>query len=62
MKTPWGESEWNRALVYGLGISGRAATDFTRYTIQIMAEVGLLVHHKKFGDGVIADVLEDLWK
>jgi hypothetical protein len=40
-------------------IAGRATTDFTRYTLKIMAEVGLLVHHKKFGDGVIADVLED---
>jgi UDP-N-acetylmuramoylalanine--D-glutamate ligase len=25
MKTPWGQAEWRRALVYGMGLSGRAA-------------------------------------
>lgn len=25
MKTPWTDSDWNRVLVYGLGLSGRAA-------------------------------------
>lgn len=25
MKTPWSDSDWNRVLVYGLGLSGRAA-------------------------------------
>jgi UDP-N-acetylmuramoylalanine--D-glutamate ligase len=30
MKTPWGENDWNRALVYGLGASGLAAAAFLR--------------------------------
>jgi UDP-N-acetylmuramoylalanine--D-glutamate ligase len=30
MKTPWSDSEWRRALVYGLGVSGRAAARLLR--------------------------------
>ena len=26
MKTPWSQTDWNRVLVYGLGVSGVAAT------------------------------------
>ena len=30
MKTPWSEVEWQRVVVYGLGVSGRAAVRFLR--------------------------------
>lgn len=30
MKTPWSEVEWQRVMVYGLGVSGRAAVRFLR--------------------------------
>ncbi len=30
MKTPWSENDWKRALVYGLGVSGVAATRLLR--------------------------------
>jgi UDP-N-acetylmuramoylalanine--D-glutamate ligase len=30
MMTPWGDAEWSRVVVYGLGLSGRAAAGFLR--------------------------------
>ena len=30
MKTPWSARPWQRVLVYGLGVSGRAAIRFLR--------------------------------
>jgi len=40
-------------------IMGRAATDFTSYKMTLTLEGGQLIRHKKFGDGVVAEVVED---
>jgi hypothetical protein len=39
-------------------IMGRSPDDFTKYTITGNFEVGDLVRHKKFGDGVVAEIIE----
>ena len=39
-------------------IMGRSPSDFTKYTITGVFQVGELVHHKKFGDGVVAEIIE----
>ena len=43
---------WEKAIM------GRSAGDFTAYTISGVFQVGDLVRHKKFGDGVVAEVIE----
>ena len=40
-------------------IMGRSPTDFTAYRITQTFAAGQLLRHKKFGDGVVAEVLED---
>lgn len=39
-------------------IMGRGADDFTAYKISGVFQVGELVRHKKFGDGVVAEIME----
>lgn len=40
-------------------IMGRSPTDFTAYRISETFAAGQLLKHKKFGEGVVAEVLED---
>jgi len=39
-------------------IMGRAATDFAIYAMSAWFEIGQLIRHKKFGDGVVAELIE----
>jgi hypothetical protein len=39
-------------------IMGRAPDDFTAYRLDAPLSLGQLIRHKKFGDGVVAQVLE----
>lgn len=39
-------------------IMGRSPDDFTAYNITQVFQIGQLVHHKKFGDGVVSDLIE----
>jgi len=39
-------------------IAGRGTDDFTSYRIDNTFEEGQLIRHKKFGDGVVAEVIE----
>lgn len=43
---------WEDAIV------GRAATDFAVYGMSGYFEAGQLIRHKKFGDGVVAELIE----
>jgi len=40
-------------------IAGRTPEDFTAYSISGTFATGQLLRHKKFGDGVVSDVIED---
>jgi hypothetical protein len=40
-------------------VQGRSDRDFTEYTLAGVYEVGELLRHKKFGDGVVLAMLED---
>jgi hypothetical protein len=40
-------------------VQGRSSGDFTEYTLAGVYEVGELLRHKKFGDGVVLAMLED---
>ncbi len=46
------KKQWEQA------IAGRAAGDFTPYNIATTFSMGQLVKHKKFGDGVVAEVID----
>ena len=43
---------WEEAIV------GRSPEDFTTYHIAEVFEVGQLIRHKKFGDGVVSELIE----
>ena len=38
--------------------SGRPVTDFKRYSVAFLYDEGALVHHTKFGDGVVTRVID----
>lgn len=40
-------------------VHGRSDADFTQYALSGVYEVGELLRHKKFGDGVVLAMLED---
>ena len=46
------EQVWRKA------IAGRAVNDFTPYKISHVFQEGQLIAHKRFGDGVVARVID----
>ena len=46
------EKSWEKAVL------GKAVNDFTRYTIKSTFREGELVHHTKFGDGVVTRIVD----
>ena len=46
------EKSWEQA------VTGKALHDFTRYTIKGTFKEGQLVHHTKFGDGVVTRIVD----
>lgn len=46
------EKSWEKAVL------GKAVNDFTRYTVKSTFKQGELVHHTKFGDGVVTRVVD----
>ena len=40
-------------------IAGKGPDDFIAYNMSLQLAVGQLVRHKKFGDGVVSELLED---
>ncbi len=44
--------EWEEAIM------GRGPDDFVAYNISIALEAGLLLRHKKFGDGAVREIVE----
>jgi hypothetical protein len=47
-----GRAAWERAIM------GRTAADFSPYTISKQFSAGQLLRHKKFGDGVVSELVE----
>mgnify|MGYP007073346044 CR=1 FL=1 len=39
-------------------IAGRTQADFTPYNIKLQLQTGQLLRHKKFGDGLVAELIE----
>ncbi len=46
------EKSWEQA------VTGKAVKDFTRYTVKGTFRQGELVHHTKFGDGVVTRIVD----
>ena len=46
------EKSWEKAVL------GKAVNDFTRYTVKSTFRQGELVHHTKFGDGVVTRIVD----
>jgi hypothetical protein len=46
------ERSWEKAVL------GKSVTDFTRYTVKSTFREGELVHHTKFGDGVVTRIVD----
>ena len=50
--------EQERRALWEEAIMGRTAPDFTSYKISDIFQLGELVRHKKFGDGVVSELFE----
>ena len=48
----------DRETVWQKAIAGKAMSDFTRYDVARLFDLGMLVHHAKFGDGVVTRVID----
>ncbi len=52
------KAEEERRAAWEDATTGRGADDFTGYSIAGLFEPGQLLRHKKFGDGVVAEIVE----
>jgi hypothetical protein len=48
----------DREVTWEKAIAGKGMSDFTRYDVSGRFDAGMLVHHAKFGDGVVTRVID----